>query len=617
VSDTPGPTRLLVRHFYARFLYNDFISPNGEAQATVPVLLGFLAVPGMLMSLGAIFAYSSPLMAPSERLLVALGHKYQFIALSMIVTALATTLQWDALGLDARDLANLGPLPIAPGILVGAKSLALLLFVSTFALALNAIPTLAFPAAWMSLVPIGFMRALSLSAAHALVTLAAAAFGFSVILVLRSLVLLVGGPRLFRRVSAVLQFLLVLSLLTAFFLVPAGAMGLRRSLDGDTLAARLSPPTWFLGVYERLTSRGLLADPQLLAETKWSFWRDLPSRMRDRLEHRGFETMISRSEARARRRYELLQPALDRMAWLALVAFLTVTLAAVSLYSLALARHSGRLRESLVPSAPRQGLLRRFASAVVAALIARHPVTRAGFSFSAQVLARSGRHRLYLAGYLAFGLAVAGIAVAPMLMRVPADGERVPVAELLPLQHVLAFFLLVGARAVTAVPAELRSNWLFQASWTGNLSRYLAGVRRAVAFGLALPLLLALLPVHAAWLGWVPALWHLTVGWLAALVLVELLFAGCRKLPFTCTYVAKGTFKYAWPGYVAAFVTYAYGMARIERLALASPRGPWWLAASLVALLLALWVSRAMRLRQPPEVVFDEMPEPAAVALGL
>ncbi len=268
-----------------------------------------------------------------------------------------------------------------------------------------------------------------------------------------------------------------------------------------------------------------------------------------------------------------------------------------------------------MPTTPRSGPLRRLASAVAGALVARHPITRAGFAFTTQTLARSGRHRLYLAGYLAAGLAMAAISVAPSLMRGP--GQASPDASVLALQGVLAFFLLVGARAVTAVPAELRSNWIFQASWTGNFGRYLAGARRALAFGLALPLLLALVPLHVAWLGWVPALWHLAVGWLAALVLIELLFLGCRKLPFTCTYVAKGTFKYAWPAYVAAFVTYAYGLARIERIALASPGGPWWLTTSLAAVLLALWVSRAIRLRQPPEVVFDEMPEPATVALGL
>ena len=612
MNQKASQTRLLVRHFYARFLYNDFISPNGEAQATVPMLLGFLAVPGILMLVGLVFAYSSPFMSPSERLLVSLKHKYFFIALSMIVTALAATLQWDALGLDERDVANLGPLPIRAATLVRAKTLALLLFASTFAVALNAVPTLGFPAAWMSLVPIGFARAAKLSAAHAAVTLAAAAFGFFAVLALRSLVLLVSGPRLFRRVSVGLQFLLVLGLVTAFFLVPVGSAGVARAVERDTVAARLSPPVWFLGAYEAVTARGLLDDEQLMARTKWSFWQGLPKPIQDRLDPRAYDRLIAAEELRTRRKYGVLQPALDRHASLALAAFLLVTVAAVSLYALALARHAGRLRESLVIVAPRPGPVRRLAAAAVATFVARHPLTRAAFSFTTKALARSGRHRLYLAGYLALGLAMAAMSV-PALMR----GDDAAVEAILPLQAVLSFFLLAGARAVVPVPAELRSNWVFQVSWTGHFGRYLAGVRRAFAFTLAMPLLLALLPVHAVWLGLPVALSHLAVGWLSSLVLIELLFVGCRKLPFTCSYAPKGTFKYAWPGYVAAFVIYAYGLAALERAALASARGAWVLPAALTAVLLALWASRAWRLRRPPEVVFEELPDPAAVALGL
>jgi len=613
MEESVRPTRILVRHFYSRFLYNDFISPNGEAQATVPMLLGFLAVPGLLMLVGLFLAYSSPFLSPSERILLSLRHKYFFIALSMIVTALATTLQWDALSLDARDLANLGPLPVGAGTLVRAKTLALLLFVATFASALNAIPTFGFPTAWMSLVPIGPVRALRLCAVHALVTLAAAAFGFFAVLALRSLVLVAGGPRLFRRLSVGLQFVLVLGLVTAFFLVPVGAAGVRRALEEDRWAARLSPPVWFVGAYEALTARGLLEDPQLMARTKWSFWQGLPKPIQDRLDPKAYDRLIAVEELRSRRQYDVLRPALDRLAALALGAFLCVMLGAVSLYALAHVRHAGRLRESLVPAAPGRGPLRRLAGAVVGVIVARHPLTRAGFSFTTQTLARSGRHRLYLAGYLALGLALAAMSVAPALMR----NDQGMVEGVLLLQAVLSFFLLAGARAVVPVPAELPSNWLFQVSWTGNFRRYLAGVRRAFAFGLAFPLLLALVPVHAVWLGWPVAVAHLAFGWLSALVLIELLFVGCRKLPFTCTYVAKGTFKYTWPAYVAAFAVYAYGLSALERRALASPAGPWILAGSMALLLLALWIHRAWRLRRPTEVLFDELPEPAAVALGL
>ncbi len=106
-------TRLLTRLFCRRFLDNDLMAPSGEFEANIAVLVALLAVPGFFTLAWLLFTYSGPFMTPSERLLVALDHKYQFMACSMIVTALGATLEWDALSMDSRDVAILGPLPVA------------------------------------------------------------------------------------------------------------------------------------------------------------------------------------------------------------------------------------------------------------------------------------------------------------------------------------------------------------------------------------------------------------------------------------------------------------------------------------------------------------------------
>ena len=55
----------------------------------------------------------SPIQSPAETALVALDDVSLMSGLSMIVMALVAVAEWDALSLDARDTAILGPLPVS------------------------------------------------------------------------------------------------------------------------------------------------------------------------------------------------------------------------------------------------------------------------------------------------------------------------------------------------------------------------------------------------------------------------------------------------------------------------------------------------------------------------
>lgn len=613
VNRAGGQTRILTAHFFDRLLCNDLLAPNGEAQASLAFVLAGLAVPGLWLSLGLVFSYSSPFIAPSERLLMALHHKYQFISVSMIVMALVATLQWDAVGLDARDLANLGPLPVPPGALLRAKVLALLMLMAAFAVALNAIPSLAFPAAYLSLVPIGLARAAWLSLVHALVTLAAAAFGFGVVLALRSALLVFAGPRLFRRLSTGVQFLAVLALITLFFLIPIGTSRVLPALERPSTAAIASPPLWFLGAYERLTAPGLLGDPQLLAHTRWNLW--MKTRRRLSPDSPVLDKILFRPEDEARARYRRLLPILGRLGRQAFAGSALVWGLAALLFLVSHRRHASRLREAMAVNVGRGAGTRRLFARAAAALLVRDPVGQAGFFFTLHALVRSGKHRLHVAAYLALGIALASVTAAGSLASGTPSPNLAP--SLLALQMTLAFCTIAGLRAVVAVPADLRLNWVFRACWTGGLNRYLAGVRRAVVAGVVVPLLVMLLPLHVSWWGWPLALRHLAIGLLASLILVEAAFLGCRKLPFTCPYVAKGTLKFLWPAYLAAFLASTSLLAWLERPALEDDRRLLTLAGTLAAAWLTLRLSAAWRLRKKAPVLFEEEIDPAAVALGL
>jgi len=604
-----GQTKLLAHHFFGRFLYNDLLSPNGESQANVAFVLAGLAVSSVWMVGLLFFTYSSPFIPPSERLLMALSHKYQFIAISMVLMALVTTLQWDALGLDARDLSNLGPLPIPGNRLLTAKVLALLALFSAFTVALNLVPSLGFPIAWFSLVPIGLPRVAWLMFVHAVVTTAAAAFGFAVVLALRGLLLVAAGPRMFRSLSTLAQFVLVLGLVTLFFLIPAGGSSVSRGLERNERATVFSPATWFLGAYERVTAPGLLGDEGMLTHTKSALW----TRTRRRVPTERIDRIVGRTEDEARERYDAVFPALSRLGGLAAPAFAGATGLGILLYFAGYARSAGRLREAAVANTRRGAHVRRAARRIAEAIVVRQPVTRAAFFFTLHALTRSGKHRLYVAGYMALGLAWVFVINSSGLERAGV----LPSLNTLAAQLTLLFFGLAGFRAVMDIPAELRSNWVFQATWVGDLRHYLAGVRRAAIIAVVVPLLLVLFPLHTALWGLRLALEHAAVGAVVAMILLETMMVGYRKLPFTCSYAAKGSFKFLWPAYLAAFLVSTFGVASLERGALEDSGRTLTLLTWLFVALVILRVLRSWRARQQAEIVFEDLPEPPTLRLGL
>ena len=121
--------RLLTRLFVRRLLDNDVISPHADRHDSIGVMYAVV----LSLALFVTFFVSTPYLAayiqlPGPTALSALPDRFLFIAASLAVSALAALLVWDALGLEARDAAILGPLPIAPWTITRAKLLAALLF---------------------------------------------------------------------------------------------------------------------------------------------------------------------------------------------------------------------------------------------------------------------------------------------------------------------------------------------------------------------------------------------------------------------------------------------------------------------------------------------------------
>lgn len=128
--------RDLIGHFFTRFFDTEALSPQGEPEANITQMLGFLAAPGAFI--------------------VLLLHNFRgwelaeirgfFIAFSMIVVGFLVVFEWDALFPDRRDYQILTPLPISLFRLFLSKALAFGLFVAVFLVDVNFFSTLLWPA---------------------------------------------------------------------------------------------------------------------------------------------------------------------------------------------------------------------------------------------------------------------------------------------------------------------------------------------------------------------------------------------------------------------------------------------------------------------------------------
>lgn len=595
-----GRFRLLVRHFLRRFLDNDLVSPNADSHASLALLLALLVVPNLLGSMLLVFRYGNVWITPCQTMLLGLNDKLAFLSTSMILTALVTVVQWDALGLDARDQAILRPLPIPTGTLVGAKLAALAVFAALLAALINLIPTMFFPFLWLMTLPLGLAVGVWVVVVHAFVSLASAVFAFAVILAVRGLLVVTLPPRLFRPASTIIQFAAILALVSGFLLSPALYHDAGRRLASGSRLVYAAPPAWFLGLYERLTARFIVDDPGVVSGKYLRRWQEA-------------------READARREYLALEPTFGVLGGRAAVGLSAALVLALGLFCVGHVRRPFSL--SAAGAAGGQSLWRRrIATGLLSPLAGRHPVARATFFFTLRTLARSARHRLYVAAYLAGGIAIVVASQSPRIIRGGAGRiaqVTAPEPGLLALQLVMMLALLVSVRVGFPIPAELPGNWVFRVTEGADLRHAFAGVRRAFR-AIAAGFLLLFVPLHAVLWGWSLAAPHWLAGAAVALLLVEAMTLGFQKVPYTSSYVpGKGNLRYTWPLYLFFFWTFTYLLATIEYVALPHPRGFAVFLLVLAALTAALAAERRRRLRRVTGQIFDEVEESAFQTLGL
>jgi hypothetical protein len=461
-----------------------------------------------------------------------LADRLFFVTWPMLVMWLVGALVWDALFPDRTDQQVLGVLPVSSRQVAAARLTAALIAALVLLLGIVVPPALAYGLAGGAHPSVG--PRLGIMVGQMAASAAAGLFAFSLLLAVRgALVCLIGGAAA-ARAAVVLQLVSVLLLVETFLFLPGLMPAAMRAISegGNVLWA---PPVWFLGVY------AVFAGP----------------------------------------RAELLTP----LAPAAMGALTLSMAAAVTVYLVPARWNARRVMEAVEPHRRRQWLGRL--TDVAGTVLPTRP-GRALFAFAVLSVVRNRRALMTLATYLGLGVALAGTRLLSASVRgrpLPFDQ---PFDYLLAIPLLLTFFLVFGARAAFSVPSELGANWIIRLAGPRDVTGHASATRLACAAVAVAPVTLLVLAVGALLWGLGPALTVAAMHGASGVFLVTLVMAGFAAVPFTRAHaMSVSSLKVAAPLGVVAVHLYAFRLDDLQRWALASPTGPFWYVAAMVAATLA------------------------------
>ena len=560
----------LVQLFVARIFRGGGDSDSEGLDLGIGLVLTLLAMPGGFISLLLLNKYGTFLQwlrgdTNVDPLLVALPDEYFFIVLSMTVTGAVAVWRWDAIFPDRRDYMNLVPLPISTRSIFFANLVAVLFLVGLIAFDVNAASCILFPMV-VGATQSKFLFFVKFALVHAAGVLLASVFAFFAVFSVIGVLMAVLPPRALRRFSVYMRGMVVVclvALLCTSFAIPA----LLRRVPAPRWTL-LVPSCWFLGLCQSLHGR---AGPTLLE--------------------------LSR---------------------LALPGLATVVGIALCAYAVSYQRHFVRIAETADTSVSLFSRGPRHIGVLLERLTLRTPFQKGCFQFVCKTLLRSETHRLVLTAVGGLGLVLASQALLDGFENAKSWRDAALSPGALSIPFILSFLIIVGLRIVFEIPAELRSNWIFQLMIDPDQQESGRLARRVILI-LVLPWLVVIaFPAYAYLEGWTIACLHtlLVVSW--AVLLTNIVLIRFRKIPFTCTLplFKQHSFVTLLSG-CFGFLIYAVSTPEFESSALAEPLR----LLSLAPFALVLWYIPHYLGKNSSELerrlIFEESPTQTIEALRL
>lgn len=563
--------RALTRAFLFRFFENEITAGSSDLRSSFFWLLSILVPPGLFLPVMALMKWSiANFVYGAEGVRrVAWMDKTLYIGFSMIAAGAVGIVVWNALLVDRRDTLVLGVQPLRGRTVVVAKLIALGTYVAIFIGGMHTLSSFLYGMLLGNFGDVPF--ALRGIVAHFAASSLGSAFVLFGVCAIQGVLLATIGPRIFARVSPIVQLLLAVIVLESMLILPVIGGSAIRSLEADGVAPLVvrmhgrtstvhpdkgpeavahswvpkTPPIWFLGVYE---------------------------------------TVLGTPEPRFHE--------LARTGVFSVVAVLGIVLVT---YPLAYRRMAVAAVENVDPGMGRRARLSR----LVPRLIARQPTTRAAVQFLLATLGRVERHRFVVA--MAIGVALAFAVPLGMsavaLLDVPLGWRTVP---LLAIPFYVMACLTVGLRFAALLPGDVRASWIFEVV-APNPWRARSGLWRVIFLFAVMPVELAFLPIAwRAWGAWF-AVSNLLAGLTLGALLIEVLLWRLVAMPCAEPWRTRpGHLRTWWPVYLLGFLFFT-GIS--PGLALLAVRQPLSLAIALGVIILS---TLALRFARRSTVIVEE-----------
>jgi hypothetical protein len=562
---------VLTRHFFNRLFQNEVFPFEEQMKEKLIASLVLLSVLGghIAVSLfgkyGMLEKYIFLTEDPGSWV-----DKCYFIAFFMTVLAFIVVLDWDFMFLDRKDAFNLLPLPVRARTLFQAKFLSFIVLILLFTAAVNAlsVAVVSFFLPHLRFQHLGFL--FQYAGAHLLSTTTAFAFTFFLFALLNAVFLIVLSPRLYRRVTLILRFGLMVGLviLLTMFLVSSLFMPnmfawMGHVLEGESGAGLLFPPFWFTGLYEWLLGN---RDPVF-----------------------GFGASVALAS---------------------LLVLLPLYFGAIAI---SYRRHLRRSTEEVARRDPLRNLKNTLSRAFQSVAL-RNSTQRAVYYFVIRTLRTSAMHRIRIAGSLALGIGLSLI----FLFNSGVSFQSLSAQNLniLAVPLVLSFFLLVSLRMTSSTPLAPQANWIFKMTEVESRRHYFVGMKKALVIRALVPLFLLLLFAYADAWGWKKAALHTAYGFASALILLEVLFWKYSKIPFSCVSMpGQAKVHVYWVFYGLGFLFYTRGLSLLER-------GQFWIRGHFIpyfgivaTLLVFLWRYQDVFIYRRLRIVYEDEPEEPLISL--